>query len=351
MDDRIRGTNQDEGRETTRPSSLVLSSLVLSIVLVTSCARYKCDPAYVGPTARTAQMLEYYSYPHRPIDAKVETIRDKKHYAIKRVEFDSALNVFGTESIKVDYYVQKRRGKFPTVLALPIAGGVDFCVESFARHYASNGFNCAVVHNRSIELEAIESAEQAEDYLRQTVLDSRQALDYLVGHEQVDADKIGCLGLSLGGIKASAVSGVDERIKCTVVALAGGSMADIFLESKEKAVRDYMSQWVKMGVSPEALRIELEDKLATDPMRLAEYIDAGNTLMYIAAFDRVVPKECGKNLWRATGKPEVVYLFAGHFTSLLYLPYAERNSLAFFKKKLGSSGQRLACSVQHTVDR
>ncbi len=324
----------DERRHIPRPSSLVLSSFVLVAVLVTSCARYKCDPTYAGPAIRTAEMLEYYSYPHRPIDAKVETVRNKKRYAIKRVEFASALNVFGTENIKVDYYVQKGQGKFPTVLALPIAGGVDFCVESFARHYASNGFNCAVVHNRSVELDTIESAEQAEDYLRQTVLDSRQVLDYLVAQEEVDADKIGCLGLSLGGIKASVVSGVDERIKCTVVGLAGGSMADIFLESKEKTVRDCAKQWMELGVSPEALRIELEDKLVTDPLRLAKYVDAGNTLMYIAAFDRIVPKECGKNLWRATGKPEVVYLFSGHFTALLFLPYAERNSLAFFKRKL-----------------
>ena len=309
------------------------SALVLGVVLLASCARYKCDPAYTGPKTRTAQMLEYYSYPRRPIDAKVETVREKKRYAIKRVEFASALNVFGTENIKLDYYVQKKRGKFPTVLALPIAGGVDFCVESFARHYASNGFNCAVMHNRPVKLESIESAEEAEDYMRQTVLDSRQVLDYLVAQKEVDANRLGCLGLSLGGIKASIVSGVDERIKCTVVGLAGGSFADIALESKEKAVREYMSQWVEMGVSPETLHTELSDKLVTDPLRLAEYVDARNALMYIAVFDRIVPKKCGKHLWRATGKSEVVYLFSGHFTSLLYLPYAERNSLAFFKKK------------------
>ncbi|MHC4117345.1 MAG: alpha/beta hydrolase [Planctomycetota bacterium] len=279
-------------------------------------------------------MLEYYGYAQRPIEAKVETICKKKRYVIERVEFPSSVNLYGAENIRIDHYVQRREGKFPTVLALPIAGGVDFCVESFARHYASNGFNCAIVHNRSVELEDIESAEQAEDYLRQTVLDSRQVLDYLVAHRRVDADRLGCLGISLGGIKASLVSGVDERIKCMVVALAGGSMADIFLQSKEKAVKEYMSQWVEMGVDAETIRIELSDKLATDPLRLAEYIDARNTLMYIAAFDRVIPKECGKNLWRAAGKPEVVYFFSGHFTSVLYLPYAERSSLAFFKKKL-----------------
>jgi len=309
------------------------STVIIAAMLLTSCAHYKLDPAYTGPATRHAQMLEYYSYPARPIEAKVETIREKRRYAVKRVEFPSALDVFGTESIKVDYYVQNKCGRFPTVLALPIAGGVDFCVESFARHYASNGFNCAVVHNRQVDLADIDSAEQAEDYLRQVVLDGRQVLDYLEAQEQVDKDKIGCLGLSLGGIKASILSAVDERIKCTVIGLAGGSMTDIALESKEKAVRDYIRGWAEMGVSPEALRIEMSDKIVTDPVALAEYVDARNVLMYVAAFDRIVPRKCGDNLRERMGKPEVVYLFSGHFSSLLYLPYAERNSLSFFRKK------------------
>lgn len=318
-------------------------ALLFGIVSLTSCAHYKLDPAYTGPVERPAKLLEYYSYPQQPIEAKVETLREKCRYKIRRVEFPSALNVFGTDNIKVDYYVQKKCGRFPTVLALPIAGGVDFCIESFARHYASNGFNCAVMHNRPVDLADIESAEQAEDYLRQVVLDSRQVLDFLVERQEVDSDRLGCIGLSLGGIKASMVSAVDERIKCTVIGLAGGSMADIALESKEKAVRDYIGGWVEMGVSPEALRIEMSEKLVTDPVALGKYADARNLLMYIAAFDRIVPKKCGKNLRQAMGKPEAVYLFSGHFTSLLYLPYAERNSLSFFKRKF-SAQQSLAAS-------
>ncbi|MFZ2147702.1 MAG: hypothetical protein WAV28_10835, partial [Sedimentisphaerales bacterium] len=144
-------------------------------------------------------MLKYYSYPRRTIEAKVEKIDERKRYVIERVEFPSALNVFGTENIKIDYYMQKKHGKFPTVLILPISGGVDFSVKGFARHFASNGFNCAVVHNREVDLEDTESAEEVEDYFRQTVLDNRQALDYLVGRKEVDENRLGCLGLSLGG--------------------------------------------------------------------------------------------------------------------------------------------------------
>ena len=318
-----------------KPSCGVLfeSILAFGLILFSSCAHYRCDPAYAGPSERSAEMLKYYSYPRQTIEAKVEKIDEKKRYTIERIEFPSALNVFGTENIKIDYYVQKKHGKFPTVLILPISGGVDFSVKGFARLFASNGFNCAVVHNREVDLEDTESAEEVEDYFRQTVLDNRQALDYLVEREEVDENRLGCLGLSLGGIKASLVSGVDERFKCSILGLAGGSIADIALLSREKDLKDYIKEFMERGISSETIHAELSDKVTTDPLKLAEYIDARNVLMYIAAFDRVVPRKCGDKLWEAIGKPEVIYLFSGHYSSFLYLPYAEMKSLSFFKKK------------------
>ncbi|MFH1718371.1 MAG: prolyl oligopeptidase family serine peptidase [Planctomycetota bacterium] len=312
---------------------LFKSTLVLSVVLFCSCAHYKCDPAYTGPRDRSAEMLEYYGYPKQTIEAKVERIHDKKRYVVERVEFPSTLNVFGKENIKVDCYIQKKEGRFPTVLVLPIDTGVDLLAKSFARHFASNGLNCAVLHNRDIDLEEIDSAEAVENHLRQTVLDSRQVLDYLEQREKVDASRLGCLGMSIGGVRAMTVAGADERIKCSVIGLAGGSMADIALTSKLKNVREYMNGLTELGISPEALRIELEDKVRTDPVKMAEYADARDVLMYIAMFDRVIPRKCGDRLREAAGKPEAVYVFSGHFTSLLYWPYAERNSLAFFKRK------------------
>jgi hypothetical protein len=71
----------------------------------------------------------------------------------------------------------------------------------------------------------------------------------------------------------------------------------------------------------------------TDPLKLAEYIDAGNVLMYIARFDQVVPRKCGDRLREAIGGPETIYLFSGHYSSFLYSPWAEAESLSFFRKK------------------
>ena len=164
-------------------------------------------------------------------------------------------------------------------------------------------------------------------------MDNRQVLDYLVQRVEVDRDKLGCLGLSLGGIRASMIAGVDERVKCTVMGLAGGSIADITLLSKEKEVKEYISELVEMGISPQTIHAELSEKVVTDPLRLARYADAREILMLTAMFDRIVPRKCCDQLWKCIGKPEIVYLFAGHYSSFLYLPYAEMKSLSFFKKR------------------
>lgn len=316
-----------------RIGQIIGSILALSVALVCSCVHHQCDPAYTGPKERSPEILDYYSYPKRTIEAQVETLRDKRCYTIQRVEFPSAVNIFGTEDIKVDYYKQKRKGKFPTALVLPISGGIDFSVESFARHFASHGINCAVVHNRKVDLEKTKSAEEVENYFRQTVLDNRQVLDYLVEREEVDANKLGCLGLSLGGIRASMLSGVDERLKCIVIGLAGGSIADITVHSGEKEIQDQMKVLIAKGATPAQVHAELSKKVITDPIRLAPYADARDVLMFIAMFDRVVPRKCGDRLWESCGKPEVVYLPSGHYGSFLFLPYAVAKSLDFFEEK------------------
>jgi hypothetical protein len=221
----------------------------------------------------------------------------------------------------------------PTVLMLPISGGIDFSVESFGRLFVANGINCALVHNRKVRIKETTSAEQVEAYFRQTVLDCRQVLDYLVTRPDVDPNRLGCLGLSLGGIKTSLVAAVDSRIQCAVLGLAGGSMADIAMHSKERGLEDYVKELLAMGVEPELIHGELQEKVQTDPLRLGPYLDARKTLMFLAGFDRVIPTWTGKQLREAIGGPRTIYLFAGHYSSFLYLPYAQRESLSFVKKK------------------
>lgn len=44
--------------------------------------------------------------------------------------------------------------------------------------------------------------------------EDKKALDILCAREDVDANKIGCGGLSGGGIRTVFMAGLDQRIKC-----------------------------------------------------------------------------------------------------------------------------------------
>ena len=46
----------------------------------------------------------------------------------------------------------------------------------------------------------------------------RASVDYLITRPEVDADRIGCIGLSIGGFRSAHLAGLDPRIKAAVVA-------------------------------------------------------------------------------------------------------------------------------------
>jgi dienelactone hydrolase len=50
------------------------------------------------------------------------------------------------------------------------------------------------------------------------VFDDRRALDYLASRPEVDATRIGCAGLSGGGLRTVMLAGADERIRCACCA-------------------------------------------------------------------------------------------------------------------------------------
>ncbi len=316
------------------PGAWLLGWLLgLALLLGSSCTSARANRQYAGPQALLPALRTYYSYPKGPIEARVQVTKQTEHYDILRVEFPSALNVYGSEDIRVDYYTSKDAGRHPTVLLLPISGGIDFAVRSFARQFTSEGIHCAIVHNRKVRLEQTQSAEEVEAYFRQTVIDEQQVLDYLVSRPEVDPNRLGCLGLSLGGIKASLLAAVDERLQCVVLGLVGGSIADITMSSDEGRLKKYIHSLEDLGVSRHYMHAELSEKVQTDPLRLAPYVDARKTLLFLAVFDRVVPAWTGRQLREALGGPQTVYLPAGHYTSYLCLPCAQWESLQFVKKK------------------
>jgi len=73
-----------------------------------------------------------------------------------------------------------------------------------------------------IELELESELVKGIQYIGHTFMgvrthDDIKSVDYLCGLPEVNPDRIGCIGLSMGGHRAGWLGGLDERIKCSVV--------------------------------------------------------------------------------------------------------------------------------------
>ena len=63
-----------------------------------------------------------------------------------------------------------------------------------------------------------EPLQRRDDLAGRVRLDDQRALDYLASRPDVDATRIGCAGLSGGGLRTVMLTGADERIRCSCCA-------------------------------------------------------------------------------------------------------------------------------------
>jgi len=54
----------------------------------------------------------------------------------------------------------------------------------------------------------------------QTTVDCRRAIDYLESREDIDSDRIGAMGYSMGGVLTFMLTGVDDRVRVAVACVA-----------------------------------------------------------------------------------------------------------------------------------
>jgi fermentation-respiration switch protein FrsA (DUF1100 family) len=172
--------------------------------------------------------------------------------------------------------------------------------------------------------------------VRQAVIDVRCAADWLQQRPEVDPNRIGMVGISLGAILANLIMGVDARFAAAVSVLGGGDVADIIWNSPlASRVRGKLAA---RGMTLAELRRQLR---VIDPITYAErnrpavggstvVAPAGATtgvaptgagarpvLMIAGCYDLIVPPSDAKELWRALGKPPIIWASTGHYGPLL----------------------------------
>lgn len=282
---------------------------------LSGCAFVPLNPNYQGPPERPVEIDTYYSKGNSYNAFQETTLKEKKEYTHKKIDIQTDAG-----PISIDYFARPKHTD-SLIFVLPVLGGRNIIADYFARYYARHGFDTAIV-NRSNEFKDPNRFAELEEIFRKNIVRDRIAIDFF--EKQYGKKQFGSFGISRGAINVAMTAGVDPRLKYNVMAMGGTDLVSLLRDSDQKGVRKFRNKVMDtLGMSKTQFYESLRARIRTDPKYLAKYMDARNTLMFLAVFDHAVPFKYGEQLREDIGKPRTVYLTAGHFTSILFTQYAK----------------------------
>ncbi|MFZ5876803.1 MAG: alpha/beta hydrolase family protein [Nitrospirota bacterium] len=289
-----------------------------------------------APWHRTAasvpdRHIALFAVPAEPLQPRIDRSKDRGTYTVQRLTFESVLRAPGLPPVETYFYLPKEGRRFPLVLILPITRG-DFFSTEFAVYFAERGFACVRFRSQGDVGRLYgdpASLPMFRDLLRARVIDTRRVLDWALRRSEIDDDRVALVGFSHGAIVGSLVAAVDHRIKAAALVLAGGDLAGIIRDSGEQSlarIREGLMADHDLTAAEfyDAASAALED---VDPLTYAPLVSPRAILMINARFDRVIRRPYAEALWRGLGRPELVWIPAGHYTAGLFTSYARHKIL------------------------
>jgi dienelactone hydrolase len=172
--------------------------------------------------------------------------------------------------------------------------------------------------------------------MSQSVEDVRRTVDVLASRPEIDPQRIGVMGISLGGILAATAAEKDPRIARAALILAGGDLLPVIYQAKETR---RLSELLRR--LPPERRAEVEHAIQeADPLRHADRLRAraqsGKVLMLNAGSDEVMPRACTEKLAAALGIGDRVHWLdgLGHYTAMAALAGMLQTTADFFAQDL-----------------
>lgn len=216
---------------------------LVGLVLVAAHPRAQTVPA-LAPTPVSEVKANFLRVIDRPRAALAvrhhETKAPSRHLITERLDFTSEVHPDGTVERVPVLLVRPEgvAGRLPVVLVLHGTGGKKEAEWTWLEQLAHRGFLAVAIDGRfhgersggqpgtTAYNEAIHQAylarpdqPQTHPFYYDTCWDVMRTIDYLVTRDDVDADRVGLVGTSKGGIEAYLTAAVDDRIKVVVPAI------------------------------------------------------------------------------------------------------------------------------------
>ena len=306
----------------------------LALAVSAGCTtRVPLATGYNGPTIRPPSVTAPESQTGAPpLITNAEQGNDRAGFTVRHLSLASAADP--QRSIDFEYYDVDGDDRTPVVVLLPIFNGQLIVTHFFARYFANQGW-AAVVVNRGYD--ALDGLDAPEETIRANLRDYQRILDWAEEEPEIDAARIGLFGISFGAMDAVMLTALDDRIDALVVAMAGGDLPYVMMNTRYRPVaRTIDDLLADQGMSREALRANLVERIVTDPLALAPYVDAEKVLMIMTRTDVIVPFAAQEALRVSMGSPETLYLPTGHRSSVLFFPRLRSSAYEFFARQFAA---------------
>ncbi len=276
----------------------------------------------------------YYDYTPVSFQSKSLSRQERSGYSIERLELADPADP-ARRPIRLDWYRTARPGRRPLVILSPILAGNDLYIREFAAFYSARGMQAVIIYRQKEPFSTDRPLKDVEDHFRQTVIEMRQALDWLTVQDGVDPQRIGSFSISMGAILTVLLAAVEPRVRCSVFGLPAGHVAEIIMTSQDKAIRKRRKAYLeKHGWDEQRGLKELRQVIVSEPMRAAGAVNPKRVLFIAALFDRVLGFSRSLDLWQAMGRPPLIILPTGHYSAYLATPYLKMATYSFLSRQL-----------------
>ncbi|MDZ7617929.1 MAG: prolyl oligopeptidase family serine peptidase [Patescibacteria group bacterium] len=302
------------------------------------------------PSAGPATFEVTDTFDGRPFEYRMELAAQRPEYRVYRLHYPSPVETpfEANNTVPGEYYLPEGIGpndpKRPAVICLHILGGGFELVQLVTSSLAARGIPAAWMklpyygerRPAGLKEDPRQNPRHFAEALSQGLLDVRRMIDLLAARPEIDRDRIGVTGISLGGMLAGTVAGADSRIHRAALILSGGDALEIIYHAREsRRICELLR-----GLPLEDRRNVEQTLRSVDPLTYASELRGraqdGRVLMINAGSDEVIPRASTDKLAKALGiEDEVIWLDGlGHYTAMAALPQALQTTVAFFAKDL-----------------
>ncbi len=249
---------------------------------------------------------------------RLEPLRSLGPTTIHRLTFPSPGPSEHPENLTVhaEYYRPGGEGPHASAIVLDILDGRAHVARLLATALAAKGVAALYLklpyygERRPAQMDfAAIDLPDAVAALTQAVRDVRRGAAWLRSRRELDRDRVGIVGVSLGSFVAQVAAGADGSFHRCCFVLGGGSIADA-IYSGGRETRAAAALLEARGWTRERVAALLDP---VEPLSQAKGIARESVLMLNCREDEVVPRDSVVRYWEALGRPEIIWYDGNHY--------------------------------------